>query len=55
MPVTCQYLHVCSHIHTHTYVGGGTMLAAISHVVQREPDYVVGKPSMAMLDVLKEM
>ena len=31
------------------------MLAAISHVVQREPDYVVGKPSMAMLDVLKEM
>ena len=57
--------HVCTHTHAHTcthacpcdthIVGTGSMIAAISHVVQREPDYVVGKPSKAMLDVMKEM
>ena len=34
--------------------GGGSMMAAIAHVVQRQPDYVVGKPSKAMLDVMKQ-
>lgn len=36
-------------------LGTGSFVAAVSHVVGRQPDYILGKPEKPMFDAVKQM
>jgi phosphoglycolate phosphatase len=38
-----------------TIPGAGSFVSALSHVLQKEPDYILGKPNKPMFDAVKEV
>jgi ribonucleotide monophosphatase NagD (HAD superfamily) len=46
---------VCVNIHIVLSAGAGSFVSALSHVLQKEPDYILGKPNKPMFDAVKEV
>ena len=46
------FLHVLA---SSLSLGTGSFVSALAHVVQKEPDYILGKPHRPMFDAIKEV